>query len=218
MVINIAGRESFVFRPAFIHVVDNKENIKKIPTGTDQYKQVWRDNMDIMDIMKKHGLEVPVDVVDAFNKDFRTHYKSVAEHKKVKDDLAIAQAKIDSNVDFEGKFNTLQAKYNADIEGYKKQISDMTFDTKLDKALIGIEFTSGRVRDSVISEIKTKNFKLLDTGEIEGLNDHLKNLYNTEPDTFKNVDSGIHTWYGGSNEGSSGKSKIGINDIFNRCY
>ena len=156
--------------------------------------------MDILDILKKYDITVPEEKLGDLNKDLRVNFKSAAEVKKIKDDLAAAQAKIDSSVDFEGKYNTLQKKYNDDIAAKQAEIDGLNFDTKLNTALRGIEFASDRIRNSVVAEIKAKSFKVDEAGNLEGLNDYLKNLYNTEPDTFKQVDSGIHTWYGGSQD------------------
>ena len=154
--------------------------------------------MDIMDLMKKYGVEIPSENVDAFNKDFRASYKSAAEHKKVKDDLTAAQGKLDTAADFEGKYNTLFRKYETDIAAKQAEIDGLAFDIKLDKALAGVEFVNGRVRDSVISEIRGKNFSVSDTGEIEGLSDYLKELRTNEPDIFKTKGAGSNTWSGGS--------------------
>lgn len=154
--------------------------------------------MDIREIMKKHGVEIPDDKVDAFNSDFRVHYKSAGEHKKVKDSLTEAQTRLSANADYEGKYNTLYRKYEVDIAEKQKIIDDMVFDTKLGKKLAGVEFTSDRVRDSVISEIKGKGFKFNEAGEIDGLDEYLKNLRANEPDIFKAPDTKANTWAGGS--------------------
>lgn len=170
--------------------------------------------MDIMEIVKKYGAEIPAENVDAFNKDFRASYKSAAEHKKVKDDLTAAQSKLDTASDFEGKYNTLFRKYETDIAAKDAVIEGLNRDHLLEKAMGGIEFISQRVKDSVMSEIKAKNFKLTD-GKFEGLEDHLKELQKNEPDIFKKADS-VSTWSGGSsNPTKETKNKA---DIFNRCY
>lgn len=176
--------------------------------------------MDILEIMRKHGVEVPEDKRDAFNSDFRTHYKSAGEHKKVKDSLTEAQNRINANVDYEGKYNTLFRKYEADIAAKQKIIDDMVFDTKLDKALAGVEFVNGRVRDSVLGEIKTKGFKVSEAGAIEGLDDYLKNLRTTEPDIFKASETKVSTWSGGSSASDSKISKPETNysDLYNKVF
>lgn len=162
--------------------------------------------MDILELLKKHGAEIPADNVEAFNRDFRGAYKSAAEHKKVKDDLATAQTQLASNSDFEGKYNTQVRKYETDMAAKQAEIDGLRFDIKLDKALSGVEFVNSRVRESVISEIKSKNFKVTDNGDIDGLDDYLKNLKNNEPDIFKSAPSGS-TWAGGSSSNKENNTK-----------
>lgn len=158
--------------------------------------------MDILELIKKHGAEIPEAAVEAFNKDFRASYKSAAEHKKVKDDLTAAQSKLDTASDFEGKYNTLFRKYETDIAAKDAVIEGLNRDSALEKALGGIEFISSRVKDSVVSEIKAKNFKLTD-GKFEGLEEHLKELQKNEPDIFVKAEpfkkaESTNTWSGGS--------------------
>lgn len=173
--------------------------------------------MDILDLLKKYEISIPDDKVGDFNRDFRSAYKSAAELKKIKDDLNEAQSKIESSVDFEGKYNTLQKKYNDEIAAKQKELDDFKFDAKVAGALNGIEFASERVKSSVLGEIRSKGFKISDTGTIEGLDDYLKNLYKSEPGSFKTVDAGIHTWAGGSDNLDS-NNKPSPNDVFNRVY
>ena len=161
--------------------------------------------MDILEFLKKYGIEIPEDKQSDFNNDFKQNCKLSSEHYK-------------------GKLIELQRKYAADIEDRDKiigdqikQIGELNFDSKLSTALNGIEFSNSRVRNSIISEIKNKNFKVSDSGEIEGLQDYLKGLYDSEPDSFKAVDSGVHTWYGGSSGRSGMQEKIdNASDLFGR--
>lgn len=171
--------------------------------------------MEILDILKKHGIEIPEDKKSDFNKDFQNNYKSVSDYKKVKDSLNEIQKNMEGQTDLQTQLSTLQKKYDADIAERDKRINELNFDSKLASELNGIEFRSGRIKNSIVSEIKAKGFKISDTGEIEGLKDYLKGLYDTEPDSFKAVDSGIHTWYGGSSGSSGQEPARQVNDVFN---
>lgn len=172
--------------------------------------------MDILDILKKHGIEIPEDKRSDFNKDFQQNYKTAGDYKKIKDNLAELQKSIEGHTDLEGRLSALQKKYDTDIAERDKRIGELNFDSKLSNALNGIEFSNSRVRNSIITEIKSKNFKVSDNGEIEGLQDYLKGLYGTEPESFKAVDSGIHTWYGGSSNSSEPIKQV--SDIFNTIH
>ena len=170
---------------------------------------------DILDILKKYNIEVPADQVDNFNRDFRGSYKSAAELKKAKDDLTAAQTQLSTASEFEGKYNTLFRKYEADMAAKQAEIDGMNFDRKLDKALSGVEFINGRIRDSVLGEIKSKNFKVNEQGDIEGLSDYIKNLKTNEPDIFKNPEK-LDTWAGGSNNNQNNKQNT--DDVFSKFY
>ena len=162
--------------------------------------------MDILEIHKKYGIEIPEDKRDDFNKDFRASYKSAAEHKKVKDDLTDAQTKLATASDFEGKYNTLYRKYETDIAAKQAEIDEMKYDALIDKNLAksGARFVNERVRQSVRGEMKAKKFKIADNGEeLEGFDDYLKDLRKNEPDCFLKDEpfkktNGTNTWTGGS--------------------
>lgn len=165
--------------------------------------------MDILEMLKKHGIEVPEDKLEGFNKDFRVSYKSTGEVNKIKESLKNAEATIQgyTSNDYESKLKALQEKYDTDIAAKQKELDTMIYTTKLNKALEGIEFSSERNKNSVLDEIRQKNFKVNDKGQLDGLNDYLKDLYKNEPAVFKNVDNTIHTWAGGSDNKNSPQVK-----------
>lgn len=156
--------------------------------------------MDILDLLKKYGLEVAEEKQSDFNSDFRKSFKSGAELKKYKDEVEVlrkeletANKTIEDNKLASAKGSENEETLKKEIEGYKAQIAEISFNALLEKGLKGIEFANERVKNSVISEIKGKGFTEKD-GELVGLSDYLKDLYKNEPTTFKEVDAGIHTW------------------------
>ena len=163
--------------------------------------------MDILEILSKYGVEVAEDKVADLNRDLRTNYKSKAEVQKIREKLTEAEAKLESYEagDFEQKYNNLKLQYDKDILDRDTVIQSMKYDGAISRALQGVNFASERVKSSVINEIKSKNMKIKDTGEIEGLSDYLENLYKSEPDIFKNIGGGFNTWAGGSSGGPSSK-------------
>lgn len=156
--------------------------------------------MDILEILEKNGLDLAEDKKEGFLKEFRRAYKSAAELNKVRTERDTLQADLDKAYETieNSKTKTTQTedaekKYKDEIEGYKAQLAEIKYNQLLDAELSGIEFSSDRVKSSVIADIKAKGFEEKD-GKLAGLSDYLKELYTTEPDSFKAVDNKIHTW------------------------
>ena len=126
--------------------------------------------MDILELLKKYGVEIAEDKASDFNSEFRKSFKSAAK----------------------GSEN--EEKLKKEVEDYKNQLADIKFNTLLEKGLTGIEFANDRVKQSVLAEIKGKGFEENEKGELAGLSDYLKDLYKKEPETFKAVDANVHTW------------------------
>lgn len=176
--------------------------------------------MDILELMKKYGVEIAEDKASDFNSEFRRSFKSAAELKKVKDDLADLQGKLDeanetieNNKKASAKGSETEEKLKKEIEGYKNQLADIEYNTALTKGLTGIEFANSRVKDSVLAEIKSKGFKI-ENGEVAGLSDFLKDLYKKEPDTFKAVDANVHTWGSSSDDNKNNNNEKKYSNLF----
>ena len=156
--------------------------------------------MDILELLKKYGLEISEEEKNGFNTEFRKAFKSAAELKKVKDerdalqlDLDKANETIENSKTTQTQTDENEKKYKDEIEGYKAQLAEIKFTQLLDAELKGIEFSSDRVKSSVVADIRAKGFEEKD-GKLAGLSDYLKDLYTSEPDSFKAVDNQIHTW------------------------
>lgn len=172
--------------------------------------------MDILEMLKQAGVELPEDKRGDFDKEFRKAYKSVAELNKVKDELKAKSAevedltqKIEESTKSTGSLEELKKQYEDKIAGLTTELSDIKYNSLLGKALAGIEFSSERVKNSVLADIKAKGFKETDKGELDGINDFLKELYEKEPTTFKSVDSNLHTW-GTSTDNTDTQTKPNI--------
>jgi len=162
--------------------------------------------MDILELLKQYGVELPEDKRGDFDKEFRKTYKSVAELNKVKDELKAKSAeveeltkKLEDSTKATGSLEELKKQYEDKIAGLTTELSDIKYNSLLGKALAGIEFSSERVKNSVLSDIKAKGFKEDKDGNLEGLDTFLKELYEKEPTTFKSVDNSIHTWGSSTN-------------------
>jgi len=163
--------------------------------------------MDILEMLKQVGVELPEDKRGDFDREFRKTYKSVAELNKLKEDLKAKTTevedltqKLEDSAKSSGNLEELKKEYETKIAGLTTELSDIKYNNLLGKALAGIEFSSDRVKGSVLADIKAKGFKEDKDGNLEGLDTFLKELYEKEPTTFKSVDNNIHTW------GGSGKT------------
>lgn len=164
---------------------------------------------DILEILKEVGIEIPEDKKDDFNSAFRKSYKSEGELRKVRDELKKANDTIGEMQTKVSDYDTLKANYDTEKAGYEKQLADIKFNSILDSELKGVEFSNKRVQESILAEIKAKNFQEKE-GKLDGLSDYLKGLYEQEPDTFKSVDGEIHTWGKGNTDDSDGGSKRNV--------
>ena len=156
--------------------------------------------MDILEILKKYGLELSEESKSEFDKDFRKSFKSAAELQKVKTELSTVQADLDKaneTIENSKALNTQSAdaekQYKEEIEKYKSELAEIKFKSLLDAELNGIEFSSERVKSSIVADIKSKGFEEKD-GKLTGLSEYMKELYENEPQSFKSVDDSIHTW------------------------
>lgn len=158
--------------------------------------------MDIMEILKKYGLEVPSDTVEAFKKEFVENYKSVIElEKKNKTITALEEDKKALEEQLKTANETIAGFEDADIEGlkqqiadynkklkdteeqYKKEIKQRDFKDALTEAMKEVEFTSEYAKKSVMAEIEAAGLKVID-GKIIGLNDLLDTIKEKDKAAF----------------------------------
>lgn len=172
--------------------------------------------MDILEMLKQAGVELTEEQRGGFEKEFRKNYKSVAELNKVKEDLKAKTTeveeltqKLEDSTKSTGNLEELKKEYEDKIAGLTTELSEIKYKGILDKSLAGIEFSSDRVKQSVLADIRAKEFKEDKDGNLEGLDTFLKELYEKEPTTFKSVDNNIHTW-GTSNNSQNNETKPNV--------
>ncbi len=158
--------------------------------------------MDIMEILKEYGLEVPADKVEAFKKVFVENYKSVIELEKRNTRIeALEKDKEALEGQLKTANETIAGFEGADIEGlkqqiadynqklkdteeqYKKEIEQRDFKAALTEAMKEVEFTSEYAKKSVMAEIETAGLKVID-GKIIGLNDLLETIKEKDKAAF----------------------------------
>lgn len=145
--------------------------------------------MDINEILAEVGISVPDEKVQAFNKLVRTNYKSVAEVNKLRGDIDSLKEQVTKLSDennnlvkgskdvatvedtYKNKVSELETKLNE----YESKIKDYEITNVIKGYFKDTKFISKRVEDSVINEIKNKNFELKD-GKLEGIDDYIKSL------------------------------------------
>ncbi len=178
--------------------------------------------MDILEILKKYGLELSEESKSDFDKDFRKSFKSAAELQKVKTELSTVQADLDkANETIENskalssQSADAEKQYKDEIEKYKTELAEIKFKSLLDTELKGVEFSSERVKSSIVADIKAKGFEEKD-GKLTGLSEYMKELYEKEPQSFKSVDESIHTW--GSSTSNQKETKPAKEDWQNKIY
>lgn len=144
---------------------------------------------DIHEILAEVGITVPEDKAQQFNKLVRTSYKSAAEVNKLRGEI---EALKDSNSkltldngnlsknskdvsDIETKHKTEIDALNAKISEYENKFKDIELTKTIKSYFKDSKFISKRVEDSVIEEIKNKNFELKD-GKLEGIEAYIEEL------------------------------------------
>jgi len=186
-------------------------HIAQIRSGTDRYKKCMEDtSMDIMEILKNAGVEIPDDKREMINTELRKAYKHSAEvgkiterHKTEVDSLSeqlkTANAEIESykGMDIEGikksadeyrlKTEQMEKDHKAAAEkaeaDYNAKIADMQYDSVLKDSLAGEKFSSDYARQGIFNDIKSKKLPI-ENGAIMGLQDTLKVLRESSPDAF----------------------------------
>lgn len=155
--------------------------------------------MDIFEMLKDAGVEIPADKKDAFNKEFRKTYKSEGEISKVTDKLEAdrdnwkqkAEAAEETLKKFDGvDLETMQAELatwktkaeNAEKD-YAAQIAKRDFEDALKEEIGGYKFTSEAAKKAIMAEIREAGLKVKD-GKILGLSDLLAQMKEKDASAF----------------------------------
>lgn len=155
--------------------------------------------MDIFEMLKEAGIEIPADKKDAFNKEFRKTYKSEGEISKVTDKLTAdrdnwkqkAEAAEETlkkfdGVDLEGmkaEVDNWKAKAENAEKDYAAQIAKRDFDDALKEEIGGYKFTSEAAKKAIMAEIREAGLKVKD-GKILGLSDLLAQMKEKDASAF----------------------------------
>ena len=136
--------------------------------------------MDINEILAEVGITVPEEKVQQFNKLVRTNYKSAAEVNKLRGEIdnlkeSVSKLTVDNEnltksnkgvEDIETKHKTEIESLTAKIAEYEGKLKDIELTKTIKCYFKDSKFISKRVEDSVIEEIKKKNFEFKDGNTI----------------------------------------------------
>ncbi len=155
--------------------------------------------MDIFEMLKEAGVEIPVDKKDAFNKEFRKTYKSEGEISKVTDKLesdrdtwkqraetAEETLKKFDGVDVEtmqAELATWQQKAKDAEKDYAEKLSQRDFEDALKEEIGGYKFTSEAAKEAIMARIRNAGLKVND-GKILGLSDLLAQMKEKDASAF----------------------------------
>lgn len=155
--------------------------------------------MDIFEMLKEAGVEIPADKKDAFNKEFRKTYKSEGEISKVTDKLeadrdnwkqkaesAEKTLKKFDGVDLETmqtELATWKTKAENAEKDYAAQIANRDFEDALKEEIGGYKFTSEAAKKAIMAEIREAGLKVKD-GKILGLSDLLAQMKEKDASAF----------------------------------
>lgn len=155
--------------------------------------------MDIFEMLKNAGVEVPADKKEEFNKEFRKTYKSEAEMGKVTAKLTTdlegwkqraedAEATLQKfeGIDPETVQSEIAAwkKKAADAEEeYQRRMEQRDFDDALNQEIGQYQFTSEAAKRAVLADIREAGLKVKD-GKILGLSDLIGQLKEKDASAF----------------------------------
>ena len=162
--------------------------------------------MDINEILAEVGITVPEEKVQQFNKLVRTNYKSAAEVNKLRGEIdnlkeSVSKLTVDNEnltksnkgvEDIETKHKTEIESLTAKIAEYEGKLKDIELTKTIKDYFKDSKFISKRIEDSVIEEIKKKNFEFKD-GKLEGIDTYIaelkkeNNVFETENQNTKQV-------------------------------
>lgn len=155
--------------------------------------------MDILELLKKYGVELPEDQEKEFNKEFRKTYKSEGEVtkalEKVEKDRDAWKERAETAekalTGFEGKkpeeilaeLNTLKTTLETTKSDYENRLAERDLDDAIARGLEEYKFTSEAARRDIIADIKKSKATVKD-GKILGLSDLMAIYKEKDPGAF----------------------------------
>lgn len=147
-----------------------KEQLQALGLDEDQIKEVFKLN-GIAVNNAKGDLETKVKEVETLETQLATANKEIKGFK----DLNIEEIKIKADK-YKENFEQLEKDSKAEIEKIK-------YEHSLNDYLGQFNFANDRIKNSILQDVKEKEFKFED-GKFIGADDYIKELQKNEPDSF----------------------------------
>ena len=138
-------------------------------------------------IMAENGKDIEKHKKDA-EKATQIAEKTQEEVEGLKAQLTDANTQIQSfrEMDIEGikkSADEWKTKYETDTEKLNKQLADKDYEYSLKEYVSKYNFANERVKNSIVQDLKSKDFKLED-GVFLGADEYMKQLQESEPTSF----------------------------------
>lgn len=153
--------------------------------------------INIDELLKTAGVEIPADKMEAFKKDFAANYKTVAEFEKkeakitsLTESLNTVEASLKA---YEGKnpddlqkeIAALQAQIKESNEKYQKDLNERDLNDAITREMDKLKFTSKYARESVEKKIRGEGITFKD-GKLYGFSDKLAEIRESDAEAFVN--------------------------------
>ncbi|MBQ6787546.1 MAG: phage scaffolding protein [Lachnospiraceae bacterium] len=155
--------------------------------------------MDILELLKKYGVELPEDQEKEFNKEFRKTYKSEGEVNKAVEKVEKdrdawkerAETAETALTGFEGKkpeeilaeMKTLRTTLETTKSHYENRLAERDLDDAIARGLEEYKFTSEAAKREIVADIK-KSKATVKEGKILGLSDMMAIYKEKDPGAF----------------------------------
>lgn len=98
-----------------------------------------------------------------------------------------------------------KSKYEADTKELNEKLQKQTYDYKIKEAVQDVKFSSKSAKQAFINALSQKELKLED-GKLLGFEDYLKSYKETDPEAFKQEETGVRSDTGDNHNNSADKT------------
>lgn len=159
-----------------------KEELKALGLDEDQIKEVFRLN-GIAVNNARGDLETKEKEVETLKGQLKTANKQIEDFKELDVETIKQTAE-----DYKESFEKLEKESKAEIEEIK-------YNHSLNEYLNNFNFSNDRIKNSILEDVKSKEFKFED-GKFVGADDYMKELQKNEPDSFAKEEPTKKTYTG----------------------